>query len=394
MEDGRERIQQQIEIYFEKCKALADYLTTHPEISGEEVNSCAYIVEFLKSQGYEVTTPYAGMPNSFLAVHKDRLNYEGKKAVLMCEYDALPEVGHACGHSLSCASSVLAGLAVNEAYKDLPIRVDLMGTPGEEFVGGKIIITDNGGFDGYEFAAMAHMNNENQAFFKVLASNDRYITFHGKASHASASPVEGRNALNAARIYMDAMDMWRQHITPDCQLHGIVEYGGDAPNVVPEKVTLDYYFRSATLDGLHDLNAKAERCVEGACMCTETTFEIEQRYPDYGEMFCNDFKAHFLQELFALTGRESIIPDKPAGSSDAGNVDVKIPVFHPMVDITNGHKEIVLHDKRFADLLQTPQAYQGMKDSALILSMLMYRMATEQELFDQIKKDHREYRHL
>ena len=139
----QEAIRNQAGKYFDKVKALADYLTEHPEISGEEKESCAYITKFLKEVGYEITTPYAGMPHSVLAGDKEKKEFQGPKAAFLCEYDALPEVGHACGHSYSCAVSILGALALREAYPDLPVRIDLIGTPGEEFVGGKCYMTEN-----------------------------------------------------------------------------------------------------------------------------------------------------------------------------------------------------------------------------------------------------------
>ena len=192
----QEAIRDQVEKYFDKVRTLADHLTEHPEISGEEKESCAYITDFLKELGYEITAPYAGMPHSFLAVDREKRDFKGPKAAFICEYDALPEVGHACGHSYSCAISILGALALREAYHDLPMRIDLIGTPGEEFVGGKCYMTENGGFDGYEYAAMVHLNNEDVTYFQVLASNDRYFTFHGKAAHASACPEEGLSLIH------------------------------------------------------------------------------------------------------------------------------------------------------------------------------------------------------
>lgn len=393
MKQTFEPIEKKIDEYFDRCREAADYLTDHPEVGGEEEGSCAYLVAFLKDQGYEVVTPYAGMPHSFLAVPKTKKQVV-KRAVFLCEYDALPEVGHACGHSVSCGASILAGLAINEAFKELPVRIDLMGTPAEENLGGKAIIAENGGFDGYSYAAMAHMNNENTTSFRVLASNDRYITFRGKASHASAAPENGLNALNGARLFMDAMDMWRQHIPKDCQLHGIVAAGGEAPNIVPDKVVMDYYFRAATMENLALINEKARICAEGAALATGTTVTMEQRCPDYGEIFSNEYRDMFMKKIFEKVGRKCVVPEEPGGSSDGGNVDMKIPMFHPMVDITNGRKEITLHDRNFAALLKTPEAYRGMRDSARILCRIAYELETNPEAAAQIQKDHKAYRNL
>lgn len=390
----QEKIKKSIELFFEKADQLGEYLTNHPEISGQEAESCKFITGFLEEQGYEITAPIADMPHSFLAVDKKRKDFAGKKAAFLCEYDALPEVGHACGHSYSCAISILGALALRDAYPELPMRIDLVGTPGEEFVGGKCYMTQRGAFDEYEYAAMIHLYNRDITHFEILASNDRYFTFHGKAAHASAFPEKGRNALNAARLYMEAMDMWRQHITKDCQFHGIVVKGGEAPNIVPEEVSLDYYYRAATLENLWNLNKISETCAQGAAMATGTTVEWEQRYPDYGEIYWNEFMDEFMEKLFRNVGRQTHPSPGPGGSSDIGNVNLRIPVFHPLLDITGCDESCVIHDRKFEELLHTPSAKKALYDGAHIMAELAYHLAVEPEYLDQMKKDHAEYRKL
>lgn len=387
-----EKIQNGIKCYFQKTKALGAYLTEHPEISGEEKASCEYIVHFLKEEGYEVTTPYAEMPHSFRAVEKNV--QKKKKIAFLCEYDALPEIGHACGHSYSCAISVLAALALRESFPDLPFQVDLIGTPGEEFVGGKCYMAENGAFDGYEFVAMVHLYNRDQAYFEILASNDRYFTFHGKAAHASAFPEKGLNALNGARLFMDAMDMWRQHITKDCQFHGIITKGGDVPNVVPEEVCLDYYYRAATLEGLWNLNKISEDCARGAALASGTTVEWTQRYPDYGELYWNDDMQKMMEGFFENVGRTVQPSLGPGGSSDIGNVNVRVPVFHPLLDITGNDPECVVHRREFEQLLHTTAAEKALQDGAAILMQLALKLANEPEMLAKIQADHAAYRNL
>ncbi len=381
-----------LERWFPEAKALGDHLTDHPEISGQEKESCAYLVEFLRARGWEVETPCAEMPYSFRATYPEEACTT--RAALLCEYDALPEIGHACGHSLSCAISVLAGLTLREVLRGSGFGVDLVGTPGEEFVGGKAFMTARGAFDDYAFAAMVHLNNENQTCFRVLASNDRYLTFKGKASHASAAPEKGKNALNAARLFFDAMDMWRQHLPSDCQLHGIIAYGGQAANIVPDRVEVDYYFRAATMENLYLANQKAELSARGAAMATETEVTLEQRYPDYGEIFSNSTVTEIVRRAFSEVGRDAVTPVSPSGSSDAGNVNFRIPVFHPMLDITGGRKEIVLHSAAFASLLHTDAAYEGLRDGALLLCSIVTQLRESPALLEKIISELRAYRHL
>jgi amidohydrolase len=381
-----------IEKYYDACRELSEFLLLNPEVGGQEKNAVEYLEKLLRSLGYEVIRPYVGVSNSFLAVGVDRLDFDGPRAVLMCEYDALPELGHACGHALSCGASVLAGLALKETYPDLPFRVDLMGTPAEENLGGKILIREAGGFKNYSLAAMAHLFNEDVADYKILASNDRYYTFRGKSSHASSAPQNGTNALNAARLFMDAMDMWRQHIPYGCQHHGIITYGGDAPNIVPERVELDWYFRAEHMPELRRINEIADNCAYAAAFATETTVDIVQRCPDYCDLSCDDYKSALLKEHFALTGRTHLKETKAAGSGDVGNVDLDMPVFHPMIDAVSGDKSIGLHTKAFEAGMHTALSQKAMKDGAVILMTLIHRLATEPETFQRLSEAHKAYR--
>lgn len=388
----KKQIISQIEKYYDEAYKLAKHLTDHPEISCEEVESCSYIVQFLEKYNYKITTPYGGMPNSFLAVDKSREGRKEPKAAFLCEYDALPEIGHACGHSFSCAMSILGAVALRDAYPDLPYRIDIIGTPAEEFGGGKCIMTEKGAFDEYEFAAMVHLYNKDMTYAPAPACNDRFFTFHGKASHAAAAPEEGVNALNAARLYMEAMDMWRQHIPKSWKFHGIVVKGGTAPNIVPDEVSLDYYFRAETIKELWKLNEIAETCAKGAAMAVGATVEWQQRYPDYADMYWNEDMEAIAEAAFLDVGREGKAYPVGLGSSDIGNVSLKIPVFQLLLDVTDNHPNIVLHDKAFVQALSEEPAAKGLKDGAGILAGLAYRLAVSPEKMEKIKEAHRQFR--
>jgi amidohydrolase len=386
-----EKIIEKVKYYFDRCREVADYITDNPETGGNEEKAVKRITRVLAEEGYEIIAPCCGVKHSFLAVKRSRVHDNCKRAVIMCEYDALPEIGHACGHSISGAASLLAALAINSAYPDLPIRVDIMGTPSEEYPGGKVFLSDEGAFNGYEFAAMAHMFDVNSPTFKVLACTDRYITFHGKSSHASGNPCDGLNALNAARIFMDAMDMWRQHLPATSQIHGVVEKGGELPSIVPDKVILNYYFRAKNTHDLNDLIEKANKCVEGAALCTGTTYELVQRYPTYGDLYPNPLATNTVQEIFDAMGEKTVVFENPQGSTDAGNVDQLIPTFHPLVSVSNG-KHVPLHDAAFAGLMKEESGYRGLYNGGLLIASLVHRLATNPHLLKSIQRQHREYR--
>lgn len=387
------RLTESVRRYFDLCREHADYITDHPELGCEEHLACGRYVKLLEEHGWQVETPVAGVPCSFRAVRKDRLDDAGPRAVLMCEYDALPEVGHGCGHSMSGSASLLAALALADAYPDLPLRIDLMGTPGEEYPGGKVMLADAGAFGGYEFAAMAHMMDYNAPGFGVLACNDRYITFRGKAAHASAMPEKGINALNAARIFMDAMDMWRQHLPKYSQIHGVVAKGGDLPSIVPDDVELNYYFRARTLKELLDLNTKAEKCAEGAALCTGCTCECAQQYLTYADLSNPPAGLEALRDIFDALDLPVREPGDPSGSTDAGNVDQIIPTFHPLVSVSGGRPQVV-HDKGFTALMKCESGYRGLYNAAVLLASFALRLAGEPERLAEIQRWHQEYRGL
>lgn len=386
-----EKILEKINLYYDRCKKIADYLTDHPEVSGTEEKAVRAITSLLKEEGYGVTAPYLDVKHSFLAVKKELKDKAYLKAVILCEYDALPDIGHACGHSISCAVSLLAALAFSSAYPEIPLRIDIMGTPAEEFPGGKIFLAEAGAFDDYEFAAMAHMFHVNSPNFNVLACTDRYITFKGKNSHASASPCDGLNALNGARIFMDAMDMWRQHLPATSQIHGIIEKGGELPSIVPDHVELNYYFRAKNTKDLDDLLEKTEEAVKGAALCTGTEFEMVQRYPTYADLYSGALSLEVIKEIFSAMGKEAVTFDAPQGSTDAGNVDQLIPVFHPLISATGG-KYIALHDPEFAKQMKSEAGYKGLYNGGVLVASLLHRLSTEEGLLKEIQADHRRYR--
>ncbi len=268
-----------------------------------------------------------------------------------------------------------------------------MGTPSEEYPGGKVFLAERGAFDEYEFATMAHMFRSNSPNFNVLACTDRFITFKGKNSHASANPCEGLNALNAARIFMDAMDMWRQHIPRTSQIHGIVVKGGELPSIVPDEVTLNYYFRAKDMEDLDDLIEKVEKCVEGAALCTGTEHKNVQRYPTYCDMYANPPAIKAIQEIFDAMGEETVVFEEPQGSTDVGNVDQLIPTFHPLVGVSEG-KKIPLHHADFEKRMKVESGYKGLYNGGVLIASLAHLLGTSPEFLEEIKKEHIRYRKL
>lgn len=368
---------------------LSTWLTDHPEISGEEKESSAKVIGFLQKHGYRITAPYGGIDYSFRA-ESVQGQLSPDRAAILCEYDALPGVGHACGHSLSCGISILSALALREAWPDLPLAFDLIGTPAEETVGGKVIMQKNGAFDGYKLAILSHLDSDNAPQTRMLASNDMYLTFFGKTAHASANPWDGINAWNAAQLFSHAADMLRQHITPDCQLHGIVIYGGAAPNIVPDRVEIEYYLRSATLSGLSELRKKLENCAKGAAIATGCTYEARQRYGTYGDLFYSKAAEQVFIDIYNAFGYTYRIEEKPSGSSDVGNVDYVTPMIAPYVSASDSF--VSLHSKEFAALLYGERGRRTLIEGARTTASFLLEAAKDRELLHKITEEHRAYR--
>lgn len=365
---------------FELNKDLFD----HPELSGEEYESSKKIVNLLKSKGYSTVYSFADLDTAFKAVYgPDNHKY---KVAILTEYDALPEVGHACGHCLSAAISLLAGLATKDLQDELDTDIHIIGTPIEETDGAKAKMAKDGIFDGYNMAIMVHLYDYNIAKpkFQALASN-LYI-FHGKASHASAAPWEGKNAWNGAQLMFHATDMLRQHIKPELQIHGIIRNGGEAPNIVPELVTAEFYMRAYDRDVLQDLVNKIEDCAKGAAIATQTTYEIEPTAATYDNLKSNPTGDSSLEEVFGeLELPLNEYTGGTFGSSDCGNVSYVCPTFHPCLQVVD--HGVAIHTREFADCMKTERAYEGLEKGAKIIALQIAKIFSDEDRINGMKRD-------
>ena len=385
-------VKEDLKKYYEEGWQIATWLNDHPEVSGQEKESSRYLIDMLKKRDYRVESPCQGVKYSFRAVSKRKGRKKKPKIAVLCEYDSIEGLGQACGHSLSCAASIICANALNELREDLPFQLDLIGTPGEEVHGGKISLLQKGVFNEYECAVIAHMNNVNQPSFKNLASSDLVINYYGKAAHASVEPWKGANALNGLQLFFHATDMLRQVLEPDDQIQGVILEGGVIPNQIPAKATGYIYLRAATIEKLKHLQSRVINCAKGAAIATETNYDTAQMTPTYVELFLGDTAHDMICDIMSEEKMEWEEQQKPAGSSDIGNVDQVIPVFHPMISL--GHREIALYSKEFGELVKSESGRLAMEQGARVIIRIIERLAEEPELFDRIRREHEEYRNL
>lgn len=379
----KNKIFAEIDKYHDELVALNNDLADNPEISGEEYETSRKIVELMRSKGYEVEYPFAGLDTAFKGVYGS--NSHKHKIAIMTEYDALPEIGHACGHCLSGAISILAGFATKELQDELDADIHIIGTPIEETDGAKCTMVDRGVFDGYDLAIMVHLYNSTLIMPKLQGLASNMYCFHGKAAHASAAPWDGVNAFNAAQLMFHAVDMLRQHSKLDAQFHGIIRNGGEAPNIVPEEVTCEFYVRALDKHYLAELVEKVDKCAEGAAIATGTTWDKYATAATYDNMKANPTGEAALYEIYDELGIEvNGDHDKIFGSSDAGNVSFACPAFHPCLQVTE--PEVPIHTRGFAEAMKTERAYRALDDGQII-ALQIAKIFSDEEKIKALKAD-------
>lgn len=364
-----------------ELQEISRWMYHHPEVANEEHETSARLVDFLRSQSFDVEYPAYGLDTAFAA----RVGTEGPEVVICCEMDALPSVGHACGHNIIAASALGAGAAVAGMADELGIRVTVLGTPAEEHHGGKVDLIEAGAFDGAAASMMVHPSPRDVVDPKMLAIHHFAVEFRGKDAHAAASPWEGRNALDAfVQLYVN-VSTFRQHMMPTDKMHGIISSGGDAPNIIPSYTRSEWYVRAATKDRLEELMERFRGFVDAAATSTGCEAEISFDGHEYEDVVSDPT----LTELYAANsaalgrpmGRGADEDPSAAGSTDMGNVSHRVPSIHPMVGMdTQG---AVNHQPEFAAHTITPDGEQAMRDGAMAMAWTIIDVA-EQGLWGEL----------
>ncbi|MGW6695519.1 M20 family metallopeptidase [Rhodococcus sp. NPDC054953] len=346
--------------------ALSHSLHAEPELAFAEHRSAAKVADVLSHHGFDVTTPYADLPTALCAEFGSGDLVVG----VFAEYDALPEIGHACGHNIIAAAAVGAGIALAPLADRLGITIRVIGTPAEETGGGKVLMLERGVLDDLAMALMVHPGPEDIAGARSLAMADVAVTFSGREAHASAAPQHGRNAADAATVAQVGLGLLRQHLAPDQQLHGIVSDGGAAPNIVPARTEMLYYLRADTSRSLAELTERAFACFQAGALAAGCTHDIRTVSPNYAELRPDPWLVGAYRELIETMGRSPLPPDRegtrPLGSTDMGNVTQVIPGIHPVIGIeSNG---AVTHQPEFAAACVTASADRAVLDGARALA--------------------------
>jgi amidohydrolase len=364
--------------------ALSSRIHASPELGYEEEQAAAWLSEALDAAGFAVERGICDLPTAFRATAGS-----GPLHVAICaEYDALPGIGHACGHNVIAATAVGAALAAASVADEVGLTISVIGTPAEEILrtGGKILLLDRGGFDGIHAAMMAHPAPWDVAAWPIVAASFFEVHYTGKAAHASGFPDQGINAADALTVAQTAIGLLRQHLRPADRVHGIVTKGGDAFNIVPADTSADYAVRARTLDELGAVYERVLHCFEAGALATGSTLEIVGGDKPFAHMDDDTEMVGLYRRNAEALGRRFPGPGEPSPatpvSTDMGNVSLVMPAIHPAIGIDS--LPAVNHQPEFAAACVTPAAEQALYDGALALAWTAIDMAATDAIRERL----------
>ncbi|MEG0360020.1 MAG: M20 family metallopeptidase [Longicatena sp.] len=380
MED---KILQSVEKHLDECAGYVKDLFEHPEIGNEEFRTMEVLSNALMKHGFDTLKGYI-VPTGYIGTYKSKK--AGPVIAYLCEYDALPEVGHGCGHNLIAGISIAAGIALASVVDEIGGEVRVIGTPAEENFGGKVSMAQAHVFDDVDVAMMIHPDMSNGLGGRTLALNPLKFEFYGTNAHG-CSPEYGKSALDAAVMSYIAINMLRQYALPNTFIHGIMKQGGEAANVIPAYASLEYYFRGTTMEYVKELSEKAIKCAEGASLASGCRFEVSTYECPYDDCVINYTLASMLKAEYKALGLENIkeIVEVPNGSSDIGSVSYCCPALHGYIKIAD--ENVHGHSKEMAKATISKEGKKALHDGAIALANIGYKLIREPHMLQQVQAE-------
>ena len=385
----KELIAAAVERLGDDLESLSRRIHDNPELGYQEVKAAGWLTDFLETRGFKVERGVGGVETAFRAAIETG---EGPTIAILCEYDALPAIGHACGHNVIATAGAGAGAALAAVRDRLPRgRIHVIGTPAEEGGAGKVRLIRAGVFKDVDAAMMIHGWDKWIAHQDLLGIVRVTFEFTGKAAHAAADPFEGINALDAVIQTFNNIGMLRQQVRPDARIHGIVTSGGAAPNIIPEFAAALFYVRAKSLDYMWQLQKRVIACAEGAAQATACTLKVIEHDSAYEPMKRNET----LLEVFRANMQRVGAPESPEvkdrlGSSDVGNVSQVLPTIQPLVKIAPEGTPI--HSRAFEAAAVSPLAREGMLAAAKVMAMTTLDLLSDPRLVERAQQDFRNAR--
>ncbi len=384
---GNELIAQAVRAHHAAATALSDDLYANPELPDREFRSSRIMVDMLRSAGYEVEYPYMDHPTAFRAVID---NGEGPAAAILVEYDALPGLGHACGHNVHGSMSILAALALADMRDKLPGKLCIIGTPAEEEAGAKVPMARLGAFDGLALAVMIHSwsGKKSIADMDLLGLQCWLAEFRGQSAHAVAGPWKGRSALAAARKFLDLVDARRECFTPDMHFNGVITEGGQYPNILPEKAVVRLEYRADSRKKMEELHQVMLKCAKGSAMAMDCDVSFTSGFEGFDDMVRVPVLEDEVEKLLLELGEEVEAVKGAAGSSDLGNTSYRCPTVQPLLSICD--EPYALHTVELRDSTVEPTAHEAIGRGAELIAKLVYRTLTDADFRESVQRSFEE----
>ena len=369
---------------FKDLKELNEYIYKNPELGRKEFKACEAHKNILKKYGFKVTDNYIGIETAYLAEYSSEK--DGPKIAYLAEYDALPEIGHGCGHNALGTASVGAGILLKDFVDEFGGTVYVYGTPAEETLGAKVDMAEAGCFDNIDAAMLSHPTGKShERSGTSQAMEALQFTFKGKTAHAAGDPYNGINALDGVIQFFNSVNALRQQTKESARIHGIISNGGEAANIIPDLAVANFYVREATTKEMVKLSERVKNCAKGAALATGTELKIENYEYTFKHLVTNETLSDVYVKNLKLQGIEDIPVSKPSGSSDCGDVSHHCPTIHSYFPISKC--ELTGHSIDFAKASISEEAYKGMKEAVLALTMTGKDILSDKELLKKIKDE-------
>ncbi len=377
------KVKDSVESQRQQLIQLSLNIHDNPELGFKEEKASAWLTSYLEDSGFHVERGIAGLATAFRATY----GQGSPRIALLAEYDALPKIGHGCGHNIIATSAVGAGVASKTIIDQLGGSIMVLGTPGEEVLGGKIDMVKSGTFKEIDMAMIVHPDVRNMPTEEVLACSSLEVEFFGRPAHAAGQPHRGINALDAMILAFTSINSLRQHIKGEARIHGIITDGGEAPNIVPAHSAAVFLVRALDYDYLAELKDKVLNCFTGASVASGARLEYRWKDRTYAPMKSNMTLAGLFKQNLESLGRhvEAFDPRFGLGSTDMGNVSQVVPSIHPTIAIAP--LEVFIHTPEFAAAAASQAGHEGLMDAAKAMAMTVADILSQPGILDKIKQE-------
>jgi len=377
----KDQIIKQVQSIKEKLWEINDYIYNNPELGNEEFKAVEKLTSLLSEHHFKIENGIANRKTAFKAVYNS--NIKGPTIAFLCEYDALPEIGHGCGHDMIGTISIGAAIGLSKVLGEIGGKIEVYGTPAEETNGAKSDMVNQGVFDDVDVAMMMHPYGKTCRSGPALAMEALQFEFTGKSSHAASSPEKGINALDAVILMFNGVNAIRQHVTSDVRIHGIISEGGKAANIVPGRAVAKFYIRALKKSYLKEVIQKVKNIASGAALMTGTSLAVSLYESPFDDMNTNENLSESFNDNLRILGITDINPSENIGSLDMGNVSYVVPSIHPLLGI--GNPNLNLHTQEMAKATITDKAHNALIIGATALALTGYDVITNRELLSKIK---------